>query len=119
LHPSGARIGDLLAGTVVVQRPKVVLRPDLVARAESDFAFTTEQLDQYGIKELQVLESILRDRLDERHLLRDVATRIAKKIGLDEPPEDTRRFLEAFYAAQRGRLEQRLVMGERRERKRD
>ncbi|MEN0064551.1 MAG: RDD family protein [Myxococcota bacterium] len=116
-HPEGARIGDLLAGTVVVNRPKAVLRPDLVDRADAGFTFTKEQLDLYGIRELQVLETILRDRIDDVDLLEDVASRIAKKLGLKEPPKPVRPFLGAFYAAQRGRLEQHLVMGERRERK--
>ncbi len=119
LHPTGARIGDLLAGTLVVSRPRTALRPDLVDRASARFTFTDDQLDLYGIRELQVLEGILRDRLGETFLLRDVAQRIANKIGLEEgPPDDVRGFLEAFYAAQRARLEQRLIMGERRERKR-
>ena len=116
INPVGARIGDLLGGTMVVVRPQTALRPDLVDRAESGFAFTPEQLDLYGIHELQVLESILRDRAHEFALLADVAGRITKKLGLPKATNH-REFLEAFYAAQRARLEQRMVMGERRERK--
>jgi uncharacterized RDD family membrane protein YckC len=130
------RCGDLIAGTLVVQAPVPVLLRDLTAPAEpaSAFArrqeppkapaytFTREQLDIYGIHELQVLEDILR-RFDQSTLepgtLEDVSERIKKKIRwpADQwrvPPLD---FLQAFYAAQRGRLEQKLLFGQRQERK--
>lgn len=122
------RCGDLVAGTLVVRAPVPVLLPDLAeapARfpaAQEEFAFTREQLDIYGIRELQVLEDLLR-RAHEGTLgygtLEEVAEKIMAKIDW---PRDRRKvkilpFLEAFYAAQRGRLEQRLLFGERRERK--
>ena len=122
------RVGDLIAGTLVVKAPVPVLLPDLAeARprrpaAEQGIVFTREQLDIYGIHELQVLEDLLHraaeGRLDSR-ILEDVGDKIKRKI--DWPRErwnvPTLPFLEAFYAAQRGRLEQRLLFGERRERK--
>lgn len=128
------RCGDMIAGTLVVRAPVPVLLPDLADRAdradlrprrpaaEPEIAFTREQLDIYGIHELQVLEDLLHraaeGTLDSR-ILEDVGEKIKRKI--DWPRErwnvPTRRFLEAFYAAQRGRLEQRLLFGERRERK--
>jgi uncharacterized RDD family membrane protein YckC len=125
------RCGDLVAGTLVVRTPEPVLLPDLAeapafrpARPNDppQIAFTREQLDIYGVHELQVLEDLLRrddeHTLDSR-ILDEVAEKIKKKIGWPQeswrvPAHD---FLRAFYAAQRGRLEQRLLFGERRERK--
>ncbi|MEE8526539.1 MAG: RDD family protein, partial [Thermoanaerobaculia bacterium] len=59
-----ARLGDLLAGTVVVFEPQAELDVDLVEEDRvqgpvEDYAFTSEQLDVYGIRELQVLEDVL------------------------------------------------------------
>ncbi|HTR88130.1 MAG TPA: RDD family protein [Reyranella sp.] len=120
------RAGDMIGGTWVVVEPKPVLLPDL-AEAEQNrqsvreteaYRFTTEQLDVYGVKELQVLEDVLRSgsaaSSEVRH---DIAERIARKIGTSPPiPNDleTTRFLEAFYAAQRRRLEAELSFGRRR-----
>lgn len=122
------RCGDLVAGTLVVRAPVPVLLPDLaeaparLPAANAGIEFTREQLDIYGIRELQVLEDLLRRDLEgtlDRGVLDEVAGKIMAKIGW---PRERRRmpsrpFLEAFYAAQRGRLEQRLLFGERRERK--
>jgi uncharacterized RDD family membrane protein YckC len=128
------RCGDLVAGTLVVQAPVPLLLRDLAAPEPPAFArrqappplpaytFTREQLDIYGIHELQVLEDLLR-RFDQNILqpgtLEDICARIQKKIGW---PADQRvrplDFLQAFYAAQRGRLEQKLLFGQRQERKR-
>ena len=125
------RCGDLVAGTLVVRSPEPVLLPDLAqapavqpARnaAAPEIVFTREQLDIYGVHELQVLEDILRrddeGTLDPR-VLAEVAEKIKKKIGWPQESRDIQPhvFLRAFYAAQRGRLEQRLLFGERRERK--
>jgi uncharacterized RDD family membrane protein YckC len=122
------RCGDMIAGTLVVRAPVPVLLPDLAeARprrpaAEPEIAFTREQLDIYGIHELQVLEDLLHraaeGTLDAR-ILEDVGEKIKRKVGWPQERWNvpTRAFLEAFYAAQRGRLEQRLLFGERRERK--
>ncbi len=121
------RCGDMIAGTLVVRAPAPVLLPDLAHVQTSrpqrqEITFTREQLDIYGIHELQVLEDLLHraseGTLDYR-ILEDVVEKIKRKV--DWPKErwnvPTREFLEAFYAAQRGRLEQRLLFGERRERK--
>jgi len=123
----------------VVKAPKAVLLDDLAARPapargarsktaepasepEEEFPFTREQLDIYGIHELQVLEDLLRrdDQgvLDGR-ILEEVCDKIKTKIGW---PQDRwnvqpRRFLDAFYRAQRARLEQKMLFGQRQERK--
>ena len=117
------RAGDLVAGTWVIAEPKPALLPDLsrstgaTAAAEQPYRFTPAQLAVYGVKELQVLEEVLRATHQDAHLARrDVAQRIIKRIGYEVPElrsfEPTR-FLEAFYAAQRGRLETDLAFGRR------
>jgi uncharacterized RDD family membrane protein YckC len=121
-----ARLGDLLAGTVVVFEPKAELDIDLVEDGRSfgaveEFTFTPEQLDVYGIRELQVLEDVLRrepsDQRDE--LLGVVCDKVKNKIGWDRDrwQVQPQRFLQAFYAAQRRRLEKGMLLGKRRERK--
>lgn len=114
------RVGDLLAGTVVVLQPELRLLPDLSARAEpSAIAFTPEQLDAYGVYELQVLEDVLRASGPGRaEMLETVATKIRARIGWDgrEPVEE---FLDRYYAALRARLEGRLLLGKRRASKHD
>jgi uncharacterized RDD family membrane protein YckC len=115
------RIGDLVGGTVVVALPKRQLLQDLADRKTgTTLVFTQEQLDVYGIFELQKLEEILRgsSRHGGEETLRAVADAIRNRIKWHGPAVDDLAFLRAFYAAQRPRLEQRLVLGDRRERKR-
>jgi uncharacterized RDD family membrane protein YckC len=137
------RCGDLVAGTLVVKAPAAVLLSDLAAaRPEAarparrlseptspasppkeEFPFTREQLDIYGIHELQVLEDLLR-RQDQGTLdsliLEDVCEKIKTKIGWPRERWNVpvRPFLDAFYRAQRGVLEKKMLFGQRRERKR-
>jgi uncharacterized RDD family membrane protein YckC len=141
------RCGDLVAGTMVVRAPAAVLLADLADRGAEqsgdrsktrpsvpapaftpatpaeEFPFTRQQLDIYGIHELQVLEDLLRrdDQgiLDGR-VLDEVCDKIKTKIAWPRdrwnvPP---RRFLDAFYRAQRALLEQKMLFGQRQERKR-
>ena len=126
------RVGDLIAGTIVVRSPRERLLPDLASAApaapgrpaatapRADLGFTREQLDLYGIKELQVLEDLLR-RYDEGGLPLEtlvlVATKIQKKIAWTGRAPDVLTFLRSFYAAQRGRLEEKLLFGKRQEEK--
>jgi uncharacterized RDD family membrane protein YckC len=122
------RIGDLAAGTLVVHVPRAVLLPDLShvelqgalpESADEDYRFTPEQLSVYGVYELQVLEDVLRsDRPDRQHALRLVCEKVVAKIGYRASgPIVPTRFLSAFYAAQRARLEQELLFGRRKSRK--
>ena len=110
------RIGDLVAGTWVVKAPRERLAADLLGAAEAGqdrFAFSVEQASAYGIKELYVLEDVLRQR-DARSLTA-VADRIRAKIGWTRGEGETDlAFLSAYYAALRGRLEARLLFGHRR-----
>jgi uncharacterized RDD family membrane protein YckC len=139
LNRDRLRCGDLVAGTLVVKAPVAVLlsdlaappprqpvaarRPAAVPAPEEEFPFTREQLDIYGVHELQVLEDLLR-RDDQGTLDAPVLVEVAEKIKLKIgwPRErwqvPARRFLEAFYRAQRGLLEQKMLFGQRRERKR-
>jgi uncharacterized RDD family membrane protein YckC len=119
------RAGDMVAGTWVIIEPKPALLPELVSDAATAAAyrFTTQQLAVYGVKELQVLEEVLRSpQVSRQALERDVAERIARKIRYPDPEavaRDAEKFLEAFYAAQRRRLEAELAFGRRRRDKYD
>lgn len=124
LNRDRLRVGDLLAGTVVIAVPAPVLLDDLAAGrapAAAPVRFTEAQLDVYGVYELQVLEDVLRGRGTPGHeaAVATVAGRIRRKIGWEGPPGPDEPFLEAFYVALRGRLEQRLLFGKRRESKHD
>lgn len=129
LHPDRRRIGDLVAGTVVVVLPRSRLLPDL-GRADrprilapsmpARYAFTREQLEIYGNYELQVLEDVLRATGFDRHkTFATVCEKIKRKIGWPESEWDVEAhaFLRDFYRAQRARLEQRMLLGDRKERK--
>ena len=120
------RIGDLLAGTIVVVRPRATLLADL-GRAPADapgrvpsatHVFTDEQLDVYGIYELQVLEEVLRRGKGpggDRDAMQAVTDRIASKIRWqgDRRTLVDETFLRDFYAALRARLERRMLLGHR------
>jgi uncharacterized RDD family membrane protein YckC len=117
------RAGDLVAGTLVVRAPPMLLLDDLgAARGRPALQFRVDQLDIYGAYELQTLEAVLRlgNTLDNAPALAAVAEQIQKRIGWTPGTDRVGpwEFLSTFYAAQRARLEQRLLLGERRERKR-
>jgi uncharacterized RDD family membrane protein YckC len=138
----GLRVGDMVAGTLVITAPKATLLPDLVIRERhgsvpltrmpaatpSPYAFTAAQLGHYGVYELQTLESVLR-RSEPGSLAgrQEIAKRIRAKIGWPDPNQpvadernfDASGFLDAFYAAQRAHLERRLLFGHRRKDKYD
>ncbi len=111
------RAGDIVAGTWVIHAPKTKLLTDIASApraADSGgvFAFTPAQLDAYGIHELHVLEDVLRQSAAD--VKASVAARIRQKIDWSAGPQETDiAFLEAYYAALRGRLEQRMLFGER------
>jgi len=115
------RVGDLVAGTWVVRAPRRRLLPDLAERpppAYAAFAFTPEQAFAYGEQELHVLEEVLRG--SDPKIRKAVARRIRAKIGWTPAPfEDDRAFLDAYYAALRGRLEGGLLLGRRKKNKFD
>ncbi|MCZ4282759.1 RDD family protein [Kiloniella laminariae] len=99
------------------------------------YSFTDTQVDAYGIYELQTLEEILRKPAVTAKTIQEVAERIRKKIKWQAEPagdqginrflskssrfrvEEDRAFLEAYYAALRRRLENRMLFGQRKENK--
>ena len=115
------RLGDVAAGTMVVKAPRPKLLQDIAEAAPhtvAGVAFTEAQLDAYGIKELQVLEQVL--RAGDRRTLAAVAKRIRAKIAWDGPADvPDRTFLNAYYAALRRRLETGLLFGRRKRDKHD
>ncbi len=125
------RVGDIVGGTWVIFAPKAVLLPDMAesVTGESahhrpsrfDYEFSDEQLSAYGIYELHTLEGVLRRKgPGSRATQEAVCKSIQRKIEWRSADRvDSQRFLEAFYAALRSRLESRLVLGERRESKHD
>ena len=126
--PLNQRLGDVVAGTAVIEEPKVALLTDVSRSAQGEaaerFPFTTAQLDAYGAYELQVLERLLRPGTAEtpeagrrrQATMHDVTGRIAAKIAYEERIEarDAEAFLQAFYRAQRAYLENRKLFGEAR-----
>lgn len=123
-HPEGARLGDLLAGTRVVRKPALRLKPELSTPRHPERAparvFSREQLAVYGVYELQMLETALRiedGAFDRRATLVQVARAIQRRIGWPEPEPDARAeaFLREFYAALRAHQEDNLRLGRRKE----
>ena len=131
LNPHRQRLGDILAGTHVIQLPQPVLLKDLARETQPEPAegrkitFLVHQLDHYGAFELQTLEGLL--RVDDRNLaptaytnhrktVAEIIEKIRRKIGYADPvlPDDHAAFLRAFYTAQRAHLEQRQLFGDRR-----
>ncbi|MEM0949395.1 MAG: RDD family protein [Pseudomonadota bacterium] len=123
------RLGDMIAGTIVIHQPDAVLLPDAArlgdATQSGRFAFSDDQLEHYGAYELQTLEGVLQRlslrRQRRRRKMRDpdlegVVNAIRNKIGYGDPVPsvDHEAFLADFYAAQRKHLETRQLFGDRR-----
>lgn len=125
------RAGDIVGGTWVIKAPKSILQPDMTRSAAAkglpagaaapDYSFTRAQLTIYGIYELQTLETVLRQKGPAAFQTQtEVCDRIRRKIGWEsDGAVHPVRFLEAFYAALRAHLENRMLFGERRESKHD
>lgn len=119
-----ARLGDFLAGTLVVHMPKARLSHDL-ADLDGDrnlgLSFTPDQL-AYGEMELGVLEQVLRER--KPAVMKAVADKIKTRINWQAPknpadmPSDEA-FLRAYYGALRAWLEGKMLLGKRRKDKFD
>ncbi|MCU1233607.1 MAG: hypothetical protein JWP63_1574 [Candidatus Solibacter sp.] len=111
------RLGDLIGGTMVIAVPKRILAEDLAAPTQA-FQFTPEQLQHYGVKELQVLEDVLRQHhnTESARLRREISDRIQHRIGWPKPVggRDIEVFLRDFYTAQRAFLESRKNLGDER-----
>lgn len=125
LNKRRQRLGDVIAGTLVVEQPRAVLLPDLSLAADlpdsAGLVFAPAQLDIYGRHELQALEAILRSPPtgeSGQESIRRVAATIAHKIGHEPLPLGQELdFLRAFYNAQRAHLERLRLYGTARENK--
>lgn len=112
------RVGDLLAGTWVIQTRPKKLADDLAAvPAAPAFAFTAEQLDAYGVYELDALEGVIRRSDPDARFV--VTQAIIDRIGWPNEVADIDGFLNAYYGQLRGRLERGLLFGRRRADKHD
>ena len=110
------RAGDLIAGTWVVRTTRMRLAADLISAERGRRAFSDAALDMYGAYELQMLADVLRQ--GESDAITSVAATIRRKAGLPDDRDDLG-FLTDYYAALGGRLERRLLFGERRKDKHD
>jgi uncharacterized RDD family membrane protein YckC len=106
------RVGDLLAGTWVINTPRRSLSFELMgSAAAAGPRFTDAQLDVYGAFELQTLEQVL--RTGNAEAMAAVADSIRAKIELWDDFSD-QAFLTAYYEGLRLRLERNLLFGKRR-----
>jgi uncharacterized RDD family membrane protein YckC len=106
------RIGDLVAGTWVVQTAIRTLSADLAPATDRPrHVFSEAALALYGIYELQALEDVIRGGDDLARIT--VAAAIRRKAGLADDGDDDG-FLADYYAALCARLEGGLLVGRRR-----
>lgn len=109
------RVGDLVAGTWVVQTEKGALSADLVGSTyQPRRIFPPAALQLYGVYELQTLEDVLRHENPEA--ITTVARTIRSKANLPDDGDDYG-FLSDYYAALCAHLEAGLMVGRRRESK--
>lgn len=113
LNRDRMRMGDLIAGTWVVEARRDKLDRDLgdTVAGGAGRSFSDAELAVYGEFELQELERVLRAR--DARVMGEVAAAIRAKIGraTDEGDEI---FLEAYYRQLKARLERGLLFGKRR-----
>ena len=115
------RAGDLVAGSWVVEAPRLNLAAALstgetAASGTSQatgvsYKFGEAELAIYGEYELQTLERVLRENRAEA--LAAVHEAICRKLGWSPGSGDERAFLEAYYTQLRARLEGGMRMGQR------
>ncbi len=111
------RVGDLLAGTWVIQTRPRKLVADLSVAQTSSFLFTPAQLAAYGVYELDTLDGVIRHSDPAARQL--VAQTIIDRIGWSSDVTDIDAFLTAYYTQLRAILESGLLQGRRRENKHD
>jgi uncharacterized RDD family membrane protein YckC len=111
------RVGDLLAGTWVIQtRPKKLVADLSLGRASS-FKFSADQLSAYGTYELDKLDGVIRSSDGSARSI--VAQTIIDRVGWTSDVTDIDGFLTAYYTQLRAYLETGLLLGRRRESKHD
>ncbi|WP_028969274.1 RDD family protein [Sphingomonas sp. URHD0057] len=109
------RVGDLVAGTWVVQAEKGGLSEDLVGSAvRARRTFSKAALELYGVYELQTLEDVLRK--ENPDAIATVARMIRAKGDIVDDGDDYG-FLSDYYAALCAHLEAGLMVGRRRDSK--
>lgn len=109
------RVGDIVAGTWVIQLHKALLKDDMAFAAHAPRrVFPEAALRLYGIYELQTLEEVLRQ--EQPAAIATVADTIRAKFDLADDRDDYG-FLFDFYGALCNRLEARMILGQRRETK--
>lgn len=109
------RVGDLIAGTWVVNAGRSKLSEDLVGAGQRQRrTFPEAAVKLYGIYELQTLEEVLRQ--EQPDAIMTVARTIRTKAGLPDDGDDYG-FLSDYYAALCAHLEAGLMVGRRRESK--
>lgn len=107
------RVGDMVAGTWVVQVARRALASDLASSdAPLRRAFPEAALRLYGEYELHALEDVL--RTGDKDMMFIVAGAIRRKAGLPEDGYTDAQFLADYYAALCERLEAGLMVGRRR-----
>lgn len=113
LNRDRMRMGDLIAGTWVVEARRDKLDNDLASSAPvaEGLRFSDADLAVYGEFELQELERVLRAR--DTRVIGEVAAAIRTKIGRATQEEDEI-FLDAYYRQLKARLERGLLFGKRR-----
>ena len=107
------RGGDLVAGTWVIEAPRVKLAQAMSIAPDrtGEYRFGDAEMAIYGEHELKVLEGVLRQ--DNPDAMREVMQAICRKIGWEPGAGLEREFLEAFYAALRAHLERGMRFGKR------
>lgn len=107
------RVGDLVAGTWVVQTKKADLSFDLAQSnpARGRRVFSDAALSLYGVYELQTLEEVL--RVGQSTSIASVARVIRERSGMADDGDDYG-FLQDYYAALCARLEAGMLVGRRR-----
>ena len=111
------RMGDLIAGTWVVNANRTRLASSLATNTDTDtdnIRFTAQEIGVYGIYELQELERILRTK--DAKVITSVADTIRTKINRWDGADDGA-FLYAYYNQLKSRLERDVLFGKRRENK--
>ena len=115
------RAGDLVAGSWVVEAPRLTLAAALSTSETAasgtsqatgvSYRFGEAELAIYGEYELQTLERVLREnRVEAMTAVQDA---ICRKLGWTAGSGDERAFLEAYYTQLRARLEGGMRMGRR------
>ena len=124
LNKNALRAGDIIAGTWVVEAPRMKLQDTLSTQGAASgtslltgarYEFGDDELSVYGEQELQTLERVIRE--NNQAALESVHAAICRKIGWEPGGGDERAFLEAFYSQLRAKLEGDMRFGKRKKNK--